>query len=279
MQKLNDEFLGLAQKPQPLGSFSMMCRSVISARNLERSFKRCANYWNLFDNAYTHQIETNGHRFAYVLTPIKGQSVLSNYLIESILSSTHRFHCWLGGQFIELESVSVTFPEPAYSTEYKSLFYGSKINYNQTDSRLTFSIQSAEMEIVQTPETLDKYLRGNNLSLLYQPKHYRVIGDQLRRWLEKNIQQGNYHASLTQAAKHFFMSQQVLHRRLQAEGLSFKEIKMQTRRDMAINLLFTNKYKIEEISTNVGFSEPSAFIRAFKSWTGYTPLAYRNKHR
>ena len=73
------------------------------------------------------------------------------------------------------------------------------------------------------------------------------------------------------------MSKQVLHRRLQAEDLSFKDIKMQTRRDIAVNLLFDNKFKIEEIATMVGFSEPSAFIRAFKSWTGSTPLAYRNR--
>jgi len=150
------------------------------------------------------------------------------------------------------------------------------MSYENDECRIEFDRRHAKLEIVQTPETLDAYLAGTNLSLLYQPKNYRVISDQVRQWLERNIKQGNYKATLKEAANHFEMSQQVLHRRLQAEDLSFKEIKMQTRRDIAVNLLFDNNHKIEEIATLVGFSEPSAFIRAFKSWTGLTPLAYRN---
>lgn len=279
MQALDDEFLGLSEHKQPLGSFNMMCHSIISARNLQRSFKRTARFWNLFNNVYQHSLEIEGDYCAYTLTPIHGMSPLNNYLAGALLSSVHRFHCWLGGQFIPLESVSLDFPEPSYSAEYRPLFYGAPVTYNAPQCRMVFATRLLELEIVQTPETLDQYLLGKNLSLLYQPKNYRVISDQVRQWLSKNIKQGNYHATLKQAAIHFTMSQQVLHRRLQAENVSFKEIKMQTRRDIAINLLFDNQYKIEDIANKVGFSEPSAFIRAFKSWTGSTPLHYRQKNR
>jgi len=279
MQELDDEFLGLASKRQPLGSFAMMCRSIISARNLGRALKRSANYWNLFNNAYIHSVEIGEQTTAYILRNIGRDIPINNYLAESILSSVHRFHCWLGGQFIPLDLVSFSHPEPGYSAEYRPLFYGAPVGFGHSECRLEFSTRLLDLEIVQTPETLDQYLLGTNLSLLYQPKNYRVISDQVRQWLERNIKRGNYRATLKQAAAHFQMSQQVLHRRLQAEDLSFKEIKMQTRRDIAINLLFSNNFKIEEIATQVGFSEPSAFIRAFKGWTGATPLAYRQQHR
>ncbi len=279
MRRLDDEFLGIGVSAQPLGSFNMMCRSCISARDIRRSMKRSANFWNLFNNTFSHRIEESNESMAYILTPIEGKPSLNNYLIEAILSSIHRFHCWLGGQFIPLNLVTLNYPEPEYGSQYRALFYGAPIIYDDTESRIEFDKRHSQLEIVQTPETLDQYLAGTNLSLLYQPKNYRVISDQVRQWLERNIKQGNYQATLKEAAIHFEMSQQVLHRRLQAEDLSFKEIKMQTRRDIAVNLLFDNKYKIEEIATLVGFSEPSAFIRAFKSWTGSTPLAYRHgKH-
>jgi len=276
MRELDDEFIGLGAQPQPLGSFNMQCRSCISARDIIRSIKRCANYWNLFKNTYEHHVEESGDSVAYILSPINGQASLNHYLVDAILSAIHRFHCWLGGQFIPLSLVELDHSEPEYREEYRALFYGAPMSYGHRESKIVFEKRHAKLEIVQTPETLDEYLAGTNLSLLYQPKNYRVISDQVRQWLERNIKQGNYRATLKEASNHFEMSQQVLHRRLQAEDLSFKEIKMQTRRDIAVNLLFDNDCKIEEIASLVGFSEPSAFIRAFKSWTGYTPLAYRH---
>ncbi|MFT6712382.1 MAG: AraC-like DNA-binding protein [Arenicella sp.] len=279
MRQLDDEFLGLSKKAQPLGSFNMMCRACISAKTIKRSLRRTANYWNLFNNTYQHSVVFESGKAFYRLEQIDEDGPLNNYVIQSLLSSVHRFHCWLAGQFIPLKKVYMSFAAPSYSKEYKALFYGAPIEYQQDFNQVEIDTRYLGLEIVQSPETLDQYLLGTNLSLLYQPKNYRVISDQVRQWLEKNIRQGNYQATLKQAAKHFQMSQQVLHRRLQAEDLSFKEIKMQTRRDIAINLLFADKYKIEEIATLVGFSEPSAFIRAFKSWTGATPLNYRQDNR
>lgn len=279
MRVLDDESLGLTERKQPLGSFNMMCHACISGKTIKRSIRRTANFWNLFNNVYHHTVTISGGKVFYELTLIDSTPPLNNYFVATLLSTIHRFHCWLAGQFIPLTSASMDFPKPRYSNEYHHLFYGAPVKYQQEHCQLEFESRFLNLEIVQTPDTLDQYLAGTNLSLLYQPKHYRVIGDQVRQWLEKNIKQGNYQATLKQAAANFQMSQQVLHRRLQNQGTSFKEIKMQTRRDIAINLLFSKKYKIEEIATLVGFSEPSAFIRAFKNWTGATPLSYRQNNR
>lgn len=278
MQVMEDEFVGLTKHKQALGSFNMMCRACISAKTIKRSLQRGANFWNLFNNSFDHRVLISSGRVYYELHPIPSTEPLNYYGAELILSTIHRFHCWLGGQFIPLLSVSLNHPEPSDREAYKPIFYGAPIYYNQAQTALVFEAKYANLDIVQTSETLDRYLEGKNLSLLNQPKQYRAISDQVRRWLEKSIRQGNYAATLQQAAAHFHLSQQVLHRRLQSESTSFKELKMQTRRDIAINLLFKDKYKIEEIATRVGFSEPSSFIRAFKAWTGATPLQYRQRN-
>ena len=277
MQELEDEFLGLTGKPQPLGSFNMMSRACITAGTIKRSLQRCANFWNLFNNTFEHKVLVSGGRIYYELEARSDAEVLNNYAVESLLSTVHRFHCWLGGQFIPLHSVSLNHPEPDYSDSYRALFYAAPLRYERANPGLEIDAQYANMDIVQTSDALDRYLEGQNLSLLNQPRQYRAISDQVRRWLEKNMRAGNHAATLSEAANQFKMSQQVLHRRLQAENSSFKELKMQTRRDVAINLLFNQKHKVEEIATMVGFSEPSAFIRAFKSWTGATPLQYRQR--
>jgi len=123
MRELNDEFLGLAARSQPLGSFNMMCRSCISARDINHSFRRCANYWSLFQNSFEHRIEEDKDTMAYVLSPIDGKPSLNNYLVEALLSTIHRFHCWLGGQFIPLNLISLNHAQPDYNDEYRALFY------------------------------------------------------------------------------------------------------------------------------------------------------------
>jgi AraC-like DNA-binding protein len=68
---------------------------------------------------------------------------------------------------------------------------------------------------------------------------------------------------------------QTLRRRLSGEGTTFKDIKNQVRRDTALHFLGKQGLSIEEIAHRAGFSESSAFIRAFKGWTGVTPYSYR----
>jgi len=121
MQALNDEYLGLAEKPQPVGSFTHMARAAISARSIGRSLKRCANFWNLFDNSYRHEVTINESSCEYSLHRKPDHQPLNDYLVSAILSSVHRFHCWVGGQFIALEQVMLDHQRPDLHKEYEPL--------------------------------------------------------------------------------------------------------------------------------------------------------------
>jgi AraC-like DNA-binding protein len=65
-----------------------------------------------------------------------------------------------------------------------------------------------------------------------------------------------------------------LQRRLKDEGTSFQAVRDEVRRDLATRYL-EERLSVAEISFLLGFSEPSAFFRAFKRWTGRTPLEWR----
>jgi AraC-like DNA-binding protein len=71
------------------------------------------------------------------------------------------------------------------------------------------------------------------------------------------------------------MSERALRRRLQAEGTSFRILVQDVRRHLARRYLQDGGLTVDEVSRLLGYSEPAAFSRAFKRWTGQSPSACR----
>jgi AraC-like DNA-binding protein len=72
------------------------------------------------------------------------------------------------------------------------------------------------------------------------------------------------------------LSRQTLYRRLKAEGVSFDQVLDDLRATMAQDYLGARKVSVNQAAYLTGFSESSAFSRAFKRWTGQTPAQFRN---
>lgn len=101
----------------------------------------------------------------------------------------------------------------------------------------------------------------------------RSTADQVREILERGL--GGDWSSSEQVAAGMAVSLQHLRRRLRAEGTSISRIREQILRDAAIASLVCGQEPVSELSARLGFSEPSAFRRAFRRWTGKPPSAYR----
>lgn len=67
------------------------------------------------------------------------------------------------------------------------------------------------------------------------------------------------------------------HRRLSDHGLSFQGLTEETHRDLAKGPMRDECHSLAEIAFLTGFSEQSAFTRAFKRWMGTTPATYRKQ--
>src|SRR5450432_2568036 len=75
-------------------------------------------------------------------------------------------------------------------------------------------------------------------------------------------------------ARHMGLTPRTLQRHLRAEGTTHQRLLDDTRRELALHHL-ADHMAIGEIAFQLGFSEASAFHRAFKRWTGMTPQAYQ----
>jgi AraC-like DNA-binding protein len=73
-------------------------------------------------------------------------------------------------------------------------------------------------------------------------------------------------------------SRQTLYRRLKAENITFEQLLDDLRRRLALRLVRERGLSVKTIAYRLGFSEPAAFSRAFKRWTGRTPRAAARHH-
>jgi AraC-like DNA-binding protein len=80
-------------------------------------------------------------------------------------------------------------------------------------------------------------------------------------------------ASMDTVAKKLGLSRQTLYRQLKVELVTFEQVLDELRHELALRFLSGKKVSVNETAYLLGFSEPAAFSRAFKRWTGTSPRA------
>nr|WP_276570169.1 helix-turn-helix transcriptional regulator [Thiocystis violacea] len=83
------------------------------------------------------------------------------------------------------------------------------------------------------------------------------------------------HPSTERIASALGLSRRTLYRRMAAEGTSVHALMNEIRHELARQLLLESRMPLNEIAATLHYSEPGAFSRAFRGWTGMTPSAYR----
>lgn len=104
---------------------------------------------------------------------------------------------------------------------------------------------------------------------------HNIIG-QLRHNLLRS--RGTFN-SLEKTAGQLGMSGRTLRRQLQNSGTSFQHELDLIRQNLAIDYLMRSDKRFTEIAYCLGFCDSSAFSKAFKTWTGMSPRAFKRCYR
>ena len=86
-------------------------------------------------------------------------------------------------------------------------------------------------------------------------------------------------AAAPDVAARMGLSRRTMTRRLASEGTTYKELLEQARHDLALQYLSKSNLEIQQIAFLLGYSETTAFARAFKRWTDQTPFEFRKGER
>ena len=96
-----------------------------------------------------------------------------------------------------------------------------------------------------------------------------------RRDVESRIEQllETGEATIDRVSGDMGLSRQTLYRRLKEEGATFEQLLDKLRHRLALRYLREDRMSVKAASYRLGFSDPAAFSRAFKRWTGSSPRA------
>lgn len=99
------------------------------------------------------------------------------------------------------------------------------------------------------------------------------LSEQVRAHIQTHLAEGE--PELDNIADSMGMSRLTLQRRLKAEHVSYRQLLENVRRDLASHYLQQSHLPITEMGLLLGYSETSAFSRAFRRWFGVSPRQYR----
>jgi len=191
--------------------------------------------------------------------------------LAAVISRTRHFiHPGLRAEWTE-----IAHSRPGYADDYGQLL-GGEVRFDCEHTRLAFHCRHLDQPIPRrNPYIHSAMLRQVNVLLArLQPR--RSFSRKVRRLISRQMATERIDADTL--AKQCHMSRQTLYRKLKKEGLSFHELVEQIRKDKALRYVASDHYALGEIAFLLGFSELSAFSRAFKRWTGTAPAQYRAQH-
>ncbi|RLQ21617.1 helix-turn-helix domain-containing protein [Seongchinamella sediminis] len=272
MLAMEDEALGYASRPMPLGCWSMMCHAVMGCETLGQAMARYCRFYQLFEYGVNPSLLVTGESVRLRVINVDKTLAADPYMIELLLFNAHRYFSWLVQEHLPLQQVELAYAPAAQLTDYRAMFLGNPVAFEQDHSQLVLSPALLDKRITQTEQSLRHFLRHPVLIMLTQSYNQNSWTARVRELVHQNLVDM---PELNDVANMLEVHPQTLRRRLSAEGATFKEIKSQVRRDTALHFLGKQGLSIEEIAHRAGFSESSAFIRAFKGWTGVTPYTYR----
>lgn len=272
MQAMNDEGLGYSSRRMPIGSWAMMCQAVISSETLGQAMNRYCRFYQLFEFGVHPFLDVGEDKARIRLVEVGPISSDDRYLQEMTLFFAHRFASWLVQEHLPLQEVELNYVPMATTADYRHMFLASPLSFESDSSAIVFSPALLEKRVVQNEQSMRHFLRHPVLHMLTQDYDRSSWTSQVRELARRQL---TNMPELNDVSEQLGIHPQTLRRRLSAEGTTFKEIKNQLRRDTALHFLGKQGLSIEEIAHRAGFSESSAFIRAFKGWTGVTPYTYR----
>lgn len=169
--------------------------------------------------------------------------------------------------------VAFPFAQPDYA-ELAADMFGCDVRYGQTWAGFTIPAGVLDQPLTMADAATFAQAAAICERELDKVQQNASLANKVRRIM---LEKQNGFPSLQVTARLFHLTPRTLHRRLQEEGTSYKEILESVRHKLAVAHLKAGHLSVQEIAYTLGYTDMANFRRAFKRWEGVAPSDYRQK--
>ena len=265
---------GTAMSCDDYGAFGLAWKSAITLRG---SYNRAERYARVLSSVSTYKVEA-APEGAYMHLHRSGERSLGMRLSnEATIASILTISREVSTETVHPIAVYFKHSAPKSMTDHET-YFGCPVHFDSDRDALLISNDSLQAPNQQGDTGISKFFQShleNEISKLKDDTD--VLDQQIRHYVSQSLSDGI--PMLTEVAQHFGMSGRTLQRRLSELGYSYQTLVDESRRQLAERLLRETDFSLVEVAFMTGFSEQSAFARAFKRWAGHTPRNFRLHHQ
>ena len=260
---------GAAMRCDDYGAFGLAWKSAI---NLRGSYERAERYARVLTSVATYEVELVDEG-AFMHLHRAGERRLGMRLSnEATIASISSISQQIASKAFKPLAVYFKHPAPE-STASHQAYFACPVYFESDRDALLVSTNT-----LQTPNKLgdegiscffDTQLEAELSKLADDSSLHSRVRIHLSRSLSEGV------PAISEVAKRFGMSGRTLQRKLSEQGYTFLTLVDESRRQLAERLLQQTNFPLAEVAFLTGFSEQSAFTRAFKRWAGQTPRSFR----
>ena len=259
--------LGQAIGPQ---HFGLMGYVLLSCKTLGAALERLYQYQRLVYDVSPMHVHVQGSDITLEWGTESGRP--GRLVDETAITALAQFARNLTGSTAAIKRVHFVNPAPHDIAPYRA-YFGGEVLFDQEATRVSLPSSMLQLPLRKPDAGLLAMLENQARTLMGSLPENDDLEHQVRRTVAALSREGDI--SLERTAKKLNMSSRTLHRRLAPCGQNFRALRDDARRRLAEEYLKTPGISIAEVALLLGYSEQSAFTRAFGRWTGQSPRQFQ----
>ena len=245
--------------------------AALNARTYRESLERFARYKQLC-GAQEFLFTRNGDEFwVEMLWPFAGNEQPPALFLDAVFALV--LELGRRGTETNLTPKRIELRRPEEPGNGLAGYFGCPIKYRSRRDAVVLRATDLDLPFVTHNEELMRMLAPQLENQLQAGQTRPSVGEQVK-WVLRRLLSGSC-PDVVEVAKELGMSARTLQRRITEEGITFRGLLNQTRRELVRQYLADDGNEIPEVAFLLGYDNPNSFYRAFRTWEGTTPAEWR----